>query len=178
MAAALESSPVARSPAPPPARPLRTLGVIARMNVGGPAHHVAILDGGLARRGHETLLVSGRLGPGEAGSFEDLAVRHGARHRVLAHLRPELRPADDLLALLRLVRLVRRFRPDVVHTHTAKAGALGRVAVRLALPARERPAVVHTFHGHVLAGTSARSRPSCSAGSNAGSHASRTRWSR
>ncbi len=136
-------------------RPVRVLRVIARMNVGGPAHHVSILAGRLDRLGYETLLISGRVGAGE-GSAQDLARRRGARLKVVEHLAPEIRPIADLRALLRLVRVVRSFRPDVVHTHTAKAGFLGRLAASLAV--RPRPKVVHTYHGHVLEGYFGRTK--------------------
>ena len=65
-------------------------------------------------------------------------------------LGPVPRPLDDLRALVALMRHVRRFRPDIVHTHTAKAGILGRLAARLALG--RAPIVIHTYHGHVLRG--------------------------
>jgi glycosyltransferase involved in cell wall biosynthesis len=125
------------------------LRVIARLNMGGPAHHVGLLGGMLDRERYETLLLHGEVGPGEA-SFED-SVR--ARKVTLAKvpgLSPELRPHQDLRALGSLVRAVRHLRPDIVHTHTAKAGMLGRLAAVLAGGAR--PAIVHTYHGHVLEG--------------------------
>jgi glycosyltransferase involved in cell wall biosynthesis len=127
---------------------IRVLRVIARMNVGGPAYHVSILSGLLDKRRWETLLLSGRVGGGEASSA-DLAERYGARHVTLATLRPELRPLDDARALLDVWRAARRFRPHIVHTHTAKAGLIGRGAAQLLRP---RPIVVHTYHGHVLEG--------------------------
>lgn len=128
---------------------VRVLRVIARMNVGGPAYHVSLLSGRLDRERYETLLLTGALGPSE-GSFERLAERYGANMRLVPGLRPELDPASDLRALLSLVRTIRRFRPDVVHTHTAKAGALGRLAAFLTPGVR--PVIVHTYHGHVLNG--------------------------
>jgi glycosyltransferase involved in cell wall biosynthesis len=130
------------------ARP-RVLQVIGRLNMGGPAHVAALLGGSrFAARGYETLLVHGSLAPGEA-SLADLAEGEGARMRFLAELRQPVGPLHDSRALLSLVRLVRAFRPDVVHTHTAKAGFLGRQA---AFAVRPRPAIVHTYHGHVLEG--------------------------
>ncbi len=119
------------------------------MNAGGPAHHVAILSGRLDPARYETLLVAGRVGPGEA-SAEYLAADHGARLRTLAALGPEIQPLADLRALGALVRLIRRLRPEIVHTHTAKAGFLGRLAAVLARS--PRPRIVHTYHGHVLEG--------------------------
>jgi len=65
-------------------------------------------------------------------------------------LNPEVRPLDDARALGSLVRAIRRVRPDILHTHTAKAGMLGRTAALLSgVP---RPIIVHTYHGHVLTG--------------------------
>ncbi len=128
---------------------VRVLRVIARMNIGGPAYHVSLLSGRLDCERYETLLLTGALGSGE-GSFEELAQRYGATRRVVPGLRPELDPLSDLRALLSLVRTIRRFRPDVVHTHTAKAGALGRLAGIITPGAR--PVIVHTYHGHVLSG--------------------------
>jgi glycosyltransferase involved in cell wall biosynthesis len=128
---------------------VRVLRVIARLNMGGPAHHVSLLSGMLDRDRYETLLLHGEVGPGEA-SLVDVAHRRGATLESVPGLGPELRPADDLRALFALVRHVRRFRPDIVHTHTAKAGMLGRLAVLFAR--RPRPVVLHTYHGHVLEG--------------------------
>ena len=81
------------------------------------------------------------------------AVAEGRGVEVLAvsQLHREVSPVRDLVAAFRLAGLIRRLRPHVVHTHTAKAGAVGRVAVLLA-GVRPRPIVVHTFHGHVLRG--------------------------
>jgi glycosyltransferase involved in cell wall biosynthesis len=132
-----------------PPHPVRVLRVIARMNIGGPAYHVSLLSGRMDPERYSTLLVHGRVGRGEA-SFEGLAVDEGARVELVPSLGPELRPASDLRALIELVRIVRRFRPHIVHTHTAKAGALGRLAAWLG--SRPRPLVVHTYHGHVLEG--------------------------
>jgi glycosyltransferase involved in cell wall biosynthesis len=128
---------------------LRVLQVIGRLNMGGPAHIAALLSG---RRFHperyETVLVHGSLAPGEA-SLAGLAEEEGARMGFLADLQQPVDPLRDARALAKLIRLARRFRPDVVHTHTAKAGFLGRQA---ALAVRPRPAIVHTYHGHVLEG--------------------------
>lgn len=125
------------------------LRVIARMNIGGPAYHVSLLSGRIDRERYATVLAHGAIGAGEA-SFEDLAAREGCTVAPIATLGPEVQPISDLRALLDLARIVRRFRPDIVHTHTAKAGTLGRLAASIAV--RPRPLVVHTYHGHVLEG--------------------------
>lgn len=130
--------------------PIRVLRVIARLNVGGPALHVAYLTDGLADRGYETTLVAGDVARGEE-SMAFVADRSGIEVVRLPGLSRELSPIRDLVATVRLALLIRRLRPDVLHTHTAKAGAVGRAAAVLAGRARPR-AVVHTFHGHVLRG--------------------------
>lgn len=134
--------------------PTRTLRVLTRLNIGGPAINVTLADAGLGARGYDTLLVHGRLEPGEA-SAEPLADAHGLTRRVLPSLRRPVAPLDDLAALAGLVRLLAEHRPHIVHTHTSKAGALGRLAARwhnLGRPRGERCRVVHTFDGHVFEG--------------------------
>jgi glycosyltransferase involved in cell wall biosynthesis len=117
--------------------------------MGGPAHHVSLLSGLLDPQRYDTLLLYGEVGPGEA-SLEEMARERHAQLEVVPGLGPELNPVRDLRALVSLVRSVRRFRPDIVHTHTAKAGMLGRLAA--VLGGRSRPIIVHTYHGHVLEG--------------------------
>lgn len=131
-----------------PDRPIRVLRVIARLNVGGPALHVAYLSSGLAEHGYETTLVAGDVAPGEE-SMERVAEERGVEIVRLAGLSRELSPIRDLVSVWRLAAIIRRVQPDVIHTHTAKAGAVGRAA---ALLAGRRAVVVHTFHGHVLKG--------------------------
>jgi glycosyltransferase involved in cell wall biosynthesis len=129
---------------------VRILRVIARLNMGGPALHVAYLTAGLRERGYETTLVAGSLARGE-DSMEFVTNELGIEVEPLPALGREIAPLRDLQATLRLARLIRRVRPQILHTHTAKAGAVGRVAALLAGDARP-PIVVHTFHGHVLRG--------------------------
>lgn len=127
---------------------LRVLRVVTRLNVGGPALHVALLTTGLDPQRFETLLVAGQEGRRE-GSMLDLG-------RIGTHVRPmrvpelgrSIAPAGDLRALWRISRLVRSYRPHIVHTHLAKAGFVGRVAARLS----GVPVVVHTYHGSVFRG--------------------------
>lgn len=129
------------------ARPVRICRVIGRLNIGGPARHAILLTDGLRARGYETVLVAGQEAPHE-GTLRDLAAEKGIAATFLPELGREIRPGRDLMALAKLVRLMQRLRPDIVHTHTAKAGALGRVAAKLA----GAPILVHTFHGHILHG--------------------------
>jgi glycosyltransferase involved in cell wall biosynthesis len=120
----------------------RVVHVIARMNVGGPAELLVHLLRGLP--GQE--LITGRVEEGEADHLT-LRASH-IPYRVIEGLGRSLRPGDDLRALAALVRELRSRKPQIVHTHTAKAGVLGRLAARIA----EVPFTVHTFHGHLLHG--------------------------
>jgi glycosyltransferase involved in cell wall biosynthesis len=120
--------------------------VIARMNVGGPALQVTALMRGLEPDLFDQRLHTGDVDPDEA-DYLRLCAPDVPVHRVPG-LGRSVRPGDDARALAHLVAEMRRFRPHIVHTHTAKAGTLGRVAAALA----RVPARVHTFHGHLLHG--------------------------
>lgn len=133
-----------------PADRIRVLRVIARLNVGGPALHVAYLSRGLAERGYDTTLVAGDVARGEE-SMAFVAESEGVEIVRVAGLSREIAPLRDLVAAARLAREIRRTEPDILHTHTAKAGAVGRLAALLAGRARPR-VVIHTYHGHVLRG--------------------------
>ena len=106
-----------------------------------------LLSEGLRPLGYDTRLVIGREAERE-GNLLALAAERGVDCETMAGLGREIAPLQDLRALLGLVRLIRAWRPAIVHTHTAKAGLLGRLAARAA----GVPTVVHTFHGHVLRG--------------------------
>jgi glycosyltransferase involved in cell wall biosynthesis len=129
---------------------VKILRVIARLNMGGPALHVAYLTEGLRERGYDTTLVAGSLARGE-DSMAFVADAHGVEIVRIDELGREISPLRDLMATIRLAKLIRKERPQILHTHTAKAGTVGRVAARLA-GSRRPPIVVHTFHGHVLRG--------------------------
>jgi glycosyltransferase involved in cell wall biosynthesis len=120
--------------------------VIARLNVGGPARHVVHLTKGLASS-YPTLLIAGSVAEDEA-ELPDVTRDPALRLHRLPGLGRAIRPFDDLRAFLQLVRILRRTRPVIVHTHTAKAGTLGRLAAFIAgVPIR-----IHTYHGHVFRG--------------------------
>ena len=133
-----------------PPEPIRVLRVIARLNMGGPAIHVANLAAGLETRGYHTTLVAGSLARGE-DSMAFLAERLGVTVVSVEELQREVSVLHDARSVLRVAELIRDERPHVLHTHTAKAGAIARAAALLAVGARP-PVVLHTFHGHVLKG--------------------------
>jgi len=133
---------------------LKVLRIIARLNVGGPARHVVLADRGLRALGYDTLLVFGSTDLGEA-SLEHLAEEANLPVKRVPALGRRLRLGSDVSAFFSLWSIIRRVRPDIVHTHTAKAGTLGRLAACLAnltSPGSRRSSIVHTFHGHVLEG--------------------------
>jgi glycosyltransferase involved in cell wall biosynthesis len=131
--------------------PTAVTRVIARLNIGGPAIQAITLTRELERYGFSTHLIRGREDPSE-GNMDYLASAIGVRPTLVSQMRRNP-GSGDLMALAALVRLLRRDRPQLVHTHAAKAGTLGRVATVLAFPRRSnRPVVVHTYHGHSLTG--------------------------
>lgn len=128
-------------------KPHRILHVITRLVVGGAQENTVATAAGLRARGHDVLLCSGPT-DGTEGSLVGRARRLGIPLVVVPDLVREVSPARDAAALVRLHRLVREGAFDVVHTHTSKAGVLGRLAAGLA----RSPAIVHTPHGHVFDG--------------------------
>ncbi len=125
----------------------RVLRIFSRLNIGGPALHVIHLSAGLVKYGFETRLVVGQTEEHE-GDFLDLAKARGVDLEMVPELGRAIRPMKDVKTLLKLYRIVRREKPAIVHTHTAKAGVLGRIAARAA----GVPIILHTYHGHVLSG--------------------------
>jgi glycosyltransferase involved in cell wall biosynthesis len=139
-----------------PKRPLRVARILARLNVGGPTRHVVWLTSALEGPEFHTTLITGTVPPGE-DDMSDFATRHGVEPRIVREMSRELSPRD-VITIWKLYRIFRELQPDVIHTHTAKAGATGRLAgllyrwltpqTLLARPRRVR--LVHTFHGHVF----------------------------
>ena len=137
---------------------MKIVRVIARLNVGGPAKHVVWLTRGLRSAGYETLLVAGTVPPGEddMGYF---ASELDVQPIFIPEMSREI-SAQDVSAIWKLYRLFVRERPDIIHTHTAKAGTVGRLAGLLyrwltpsVLIGRPRPCrFVHTYHGHIFHG--------------------------
>jgi glycosyltransferase involved in cell wall biosynthesis len=122
----------------------RVLRIINRFNLGGPTHNAAYLTRYLPGD-FETLLVGGSQEATEEGSHHILDAM-GVKPMILPELQREVAPWRDRGAYRRIKQLIREFKPDIVHTHAAKAGAVGRMAAAdLGVKA-----IVHTFHGHVF----------------------------
>ena len=122
--------------------------MIARLNIGGPAVLVIDLASGLDKDRFDITLAAGEVKAGE-DQMDFWANNHKIDWISVPGLSPEL-AKGNLTAWRAVRRLVKQVKPDILHTHTAKAGTIGRLAV-MGL-GRQRPKVVHTFHGHVLSG--------------------------
>lgn len=134
-------------------REIPLLRMITRLNVGGPAIQAITLTHELGRRGYLTTLLRGEEQQHEA-SMDYLARDLGVVPVAVDGLRRNL-GIHDLRGLWRVMGCIRRERPAILHTHLAKAGALGRIASLLV--GRRRPAVIlHTFHGHGFVGEFSR----------------------
>jgi len=137
---------------------MKVLRIIARLNVGGPARHVVWLTAGMKNDGYDTLLAAGVVLPGE-DDMSYVAAQAGVTPLIIPEMSREISPRDAI-TVWKLFRLMLREKPDLVHTHTAKAGTVGRVAAmmyRWLTPATligkpRRCRLVHTYHGHVFHG--------------------------
>ena len=135
---------------------MKILRIIARLNVGGPARHVVWLTKKLQTDEFQSVLIAGTVPDGEE-DMSYFAVENGVEPIYIAELSRELSP-KDIVSLYKIYREMKRQNPDIVHTHTAKAGTVGRIAAFLykwfhagTLIGRPRDVkVVHTFHGHVF----------------------------
>jgi glycosyltransferase involved in cell wall biosynthesis len=122
----------------------RVLRILNRLAVGGPVLNATYLTRYLAPE-FETLLVVGEKEDHEK-SADYLAQELGISYNTIPGMGRSIHPVGDYIAYRKLKKLIRSFRPDIVHTHAAKPGAIGR----LAAAAEGVPVVVHTFHGHVF----------------------------
>lgn len=129
------------------AEKVRVMRIIARMNVGGPAVQVSGLMRGFDSQVFEQELVTGYCAADEADYLEKVATDVKAIR--IDGLGRSIKPRADLTALFAIIKEIRRFKPDVIHTHTAKAGVVGRIASVLS---GHKSIRVHTFHGHLLNG--------------------------
>jgi glycosyltransferase involved in cell wall biosynthesis len=133
---------------------MRILRIIARLNIGGPAIQAVLLSGPDVELQYRSKLVCGNIGSSE-GDMSYLAEQKGVAPIIIPELGREISPWKDVSSFMALRGLIRNERPHIVHTHTAKAGTLGRLAIlslNLARPEYKKIKTVHTFHGHVFEG--------------------------
>ena len=128
-------------------KPIRVMRIIARMNVGGPAVQISGLMRGINGSEFEHRLYTGFCAVDEADYLDSIATDVKAIR--IEGLGRRISFGGDVKAFLSLVKAIRDFKPDIIHTHTAKAGFLGRIA---SLVSFQKSIRVHTFHGHLLNG--------------------------
>jgi len=126
---------------------IRVLRIVTRMNVGGPALQIFGISTHLNTNQFNQLLVTGYCDENEIDFF-DLHETSIAVLRIPAFGR-SVGFLSDLRAFIAIWKIIRRFKPHIIHTHTAKAGVLGRAASMITFSRHKR---VHTFHGHLLHG--------------------------
>lgn len=127
--------------------PIRVMRIIARMNIGGPAVQVSGLMRGINPSKFDHLLFTGYCADDEADYLDTVATDVNAIRIQGFGRRVSL--GGDLIAFISLIKEIRNFKPHIIHTHTAKAGFLGRLASIISLQPSIR---IHTFHGHLLNG--------------------------
>lgn len=131
----------------PQASKIKVVHVVTRMNTGGVAVLISELVTGMDSEKFEVHLISGSCSLGE----EDYLQARGIdlKQVLIPSMQRSLRPFQELKAFVQIMKELKRLKPDIVHTHTSKAGLLGRVAARIATP---KARLIHTFHGHLLHG--------------------------
>lgn len=129
-------------------RRARILRIVTRLNTGGPAKYLTALNRALDPNRYEQRLATGCEGPGE-GSLRPFVEAQGVQLTIVPELVGTTRLTPrDIAATARVRKLIRDFQPDIVETHTTKAGIVGRLAAYL----EGSPVVLHVYHGHVLEG--------------------------
>lgn len=124
---------------------IKVLRIKTRLTIGGPDTHVLLLNTGLDKEKFASYLVTGTVSKGEYDATH-IAKELGVKPVVIPELKRNIMFRDDIIAFIKLFNIIRRIKPDIVHTHTAKAGTLGRLAAII----NRVPIRLHTFHGHVF----------------------------
>lgn len=134
-------------------RKIKIVRIIARLNIGGPAIHTILLSEGLDKTKFDSLLVCGNSGRGE-GNMLYYALNKKVTPYFISELKRNLHFFNDLTAFKKIYQVIKNEKPDIIHTHTAKAGALGRLAAIIYnfFHPHRRIVIVHTFHGHIFDG--------------------------
>ena len=146
---------------------IKVLRIIARLNIGGPTIHTVLLTQGLDKARFESWLACGTVSTQE-GDMAYYAQERQVRPIYIPQLKRELNPVYDVIAFIKILRIIWKIKPDILHTHTAKAGALGRIAGIIYNVERgllrcarndgrgdvrdDAVKLIHTFHGHIFDG--------------------------
>ncbi len=129
---------------------IKILRIIARLNIGGPAVHSILLTRYLNNDRFDSILIAGMIGKSE-GDMMYLADANNIKPVLIKELGREISWKDDIIAFLKILKIVFKVRPDIIHTHTAKAGTLGRTAgIIYNTISSHKAYLIHTFHGHIF----------------------------
>jgi glycosyltransferase involved in cell wall biosynthesis len=131
---------------------IKILRVVSRLNISGPTLNVKYLTEGLNSETYETRLVSGTISPNE-GDMSYITRFDRDIQIDVPELQREINIIKDTIALFKVLKIVFKYRPDIIHSHTSKAGTIARCAAMVFnLLSKEKTIIVHTYHGHVLEG--------------------------
>ena len=126
---------------------IKVVHIVTRMNTGGVAVLIGNLMKGLDPNKFDLTLITGSCDATEEDYLEKIAT--SIPYLKVESLQRAISPRQDFVTFIKLWKILRNIRPDIVHTHTSKAGLIGRTVSRIAVPNAKR---VHTFHGHLLDG--------------------------
>ena len=126
---------------------ISVLHIVTRMNTGGVAVLVSELVSKIESERFEQHLITGSCSPEEEDYLKTRELKLG--EIIIPSMSRALSPVKDLISFFKIIKHLRIIKPDIVHTHTSKAGVLGRIATKIALP---KAKIVHTFHGQLLRG--------------------------
>lgn len=133
-------------------RQIKVLRVVSRLNIGGPSIHVKNLTEAIDQNKFLTKLVTGSISPDEGDMSYITQFQRNVRVTI-PELQREINLFKDLVALFKVGKLIRQFDPDIIHSHTSKAGTVARIAALVSNAFRAKKIIViHTFHGNVLHG--------------------------
>lgn len=135
-------------------KPIKIIRIIARLNVGGPAKHTIYLTKFLNNENYKTTLVTGYVEDNEE-DMSYFANENNVKPVYVKNMHRSLSLKDDLLTIFEIIRIILKEKPDIVHSHTAKAGTVGRIAaliinIRNFFLFKKRIKIFHTFHGHTF----------------------------
>jgi len=130
----------------------KVIRIITRLNVGGPSKHVSWLSDGLNKKGWKNIIVCGRVEQDE-DDMSEFFNKFDLKKIEINSLKRSISLKDDLKSIFEIYKILKIEKPIIVHTHMAKAGLVGRVAVKLYnLTHKNKIKTVHTFHGHTFHG--------------------------
>jgi len=128
-------------------RKIKVLRIVTRLNIGGVSFHTVLLTAHLDSDNFQSIMAKGKEGALE-GSMKEMIEAKGITPILIPELKKDISLIEDFKAFRKILALIKKEKPDIVHTHLAKAGALGRMAAKLS----GVPIIIHTFHGHVFDG--------------------------